>query len=297
MRAEIEVHGGGEIVHRVNGETVLRYEKPQMGGGAVAGHDPALKRDGEILTSGSISLQAESHPVEFRKVELLNLVGCQDKKAKNYKSYFEKDDPRPAATTDAARPGIELLHVNRKEFLTLVGGSALFAATASALEVVTAEAAPPGRKPVLGPAQRATLKALADEIIPAADGMPSAGEMGAAAYLERAAQRDEGVASALRDALASIEQRARARHRRSLRAPPGGHARGSPPGDGEGRRSTNSGPRGISSTRRTTRTRWSGSASATTSSRPTAPGRRSSRSRKRCSSASAAMPRLYRAVP
>jgi hypothetical protein len=93
VRAELEVHGGGEIVHKVNGETVLRYEKPQIGGGNVAGHDPAVKKDGEILTSGTISLQAESHPVEFRKVELLNLVGCRDKKAKNYKSYFEKDDP------------------------------------------------------------------------------------------------------------------------------------------------------------------------------------------------------------
>lgn len=94
VRAEIEVHGGGEIVHRVNGETVLRYEKPQIGGGNVAGHDPALKKDGEILTSGTISLQAESHPVEFRKVELLNLAGCMDKKAKNYKSYYEKADPK-----------------------------------------------------------------------------------------------------------------------------------------------------------------------------------------------------------
>jgi len=93
VRAEIEVHGGGEIVHKVNGDTVLRYEQPQIGGGNVAGHDPAVKRDGEILTGGSISLQAESHPVEFRKVELLNLVGCRDRKAKNYKSYFEKDDP------------------------------------------------------------------------------------------------------------------------------------------------------------------------------------------------------------
>jgi len=50
--------------------------------------------DGEILTSGTISLQAESHAVEFRKVELLNLVGCMDKKAKNYKTYYEKDDPK-----------------------------------------------------------------------------------------------------------------------------------------------------------------------------------------------------------
>lgn len=93
VRVEIEVHGGGEIVHRVNGETVLRYERPQIGGGNVAAHDPAAKRDGELLTHGSISLQAESHPVEFRKVELLNLAGCTDAKAKNYKSYYEKSEP------------------------------------------------------------------------------------------------------------------------------------------------------------------------------------------------------------
>jgi hypothetical protein len=92
VRAEFEVHGDGEIVHKANGETVLRYEKPQIGGGAVANYDPAVKKDGELLSSGSISLQAESHPCEFRKVELLNLVGCRDKKAKNYKSYYEKDD-------------------------------------------------------------------------------------------------------------------------------------------------------------------------------------------------------------
>jgi hypothetical protein len=92
VRAEIEVHGGGQVVHRVNGETVLRYEQPQIGGGAVANHDPAAKKDGQVLTSGTLSLQAESHPVEFRKVELLNLVGCVDKKAKNYKIYYEKDD-------------------------------------------------------------------------------------------------------------------------------------------------------------------------------------------------------------
>ena len=93
VRVEVEVHGAGAIIHRVNGESVLQYEKPQIGGGNVAGHDSAVKRDGELLSAGSISLQAESHPIEFRKVELLNLAGCMDKKAKNYKSYFEKDEP------------------------------------------------------------------------------------------------------------------------------------------------------------------------------------------------------------
>ena len=73
VRVEVEVHGGGVITHRVNGETVLSYEKPQVGGGNVSGFDPAVKKDGELLTAGSISLQSESHPVEFRKVELHEL--------------------------------------------------------------------------------------------------------------------------------------------------------------------------------------------------------------------------------
>jgi hypothetical protein len=93
VRVEVEVHGDGVITHKVNGETVLSYEKPQIGGANVANYDPAAKRDGEILGGGSISLQAESHPVEFRKVELLNLVGCMDKKARNYRTYYEKDEP------------------------------------------------------------------------------------------------------------------------------------------------------------------------------------------------------------
>jgi len=44
------------------------------------------------LREGYIALQAESHPTEFRKVELLNLVGCMDKKASNFKAYFVKAD-------------------------------------------------------------------------------------------------------------------------------------------------------------------------------------------------------------
>lgn len=93
VRVEAEVHGDGLVIHRVNGEEVLRYEKPQVGGGVVSGYDPTVKKDGELLSSGTISLQSESHPIEFRKVELLNLVGCTDPKALNYKSYFEKSDP------------------------------------------------------------------------------------------------------------------------------------------------------------------------------------------------------------
>ena len=93
VRVEVDVHGDGVITHKVNGETVLSYEKPQVGGGNVSKHDPAVKKDGQLLESGSISLQSESHPVEFRKVELLNLVGCMDRRSKSYRPYFEKPDP------------------------------------------------------------------------------------------------------------------------------------------------------------------------------------------------------------
>jgi len=57
---EVEVHGNATIRHIVNGEVVLEYEKPQLD-------------NNEMLSEGYISLQAESHPVEFRKVELLPL--------------------------------------------------------------------------------------------------------------------------------------------------------------------------------------------------------------------------------
>ena len=61
---EAEVRGGEEIVHYVNGKEVLRYQKPQLD-------------DGTPLTSGYISIQAETHPTEFRKIELLPLEGNQ----------------------------------------------------------------------------------------------------------------------------------------------------------------------------------------------------------------------------
>jgi 3-keto-disaccharide hydrolase len=93
VRVEVEVHGDGVIRHFANGKEVLSYEMSQVGGGAVNHFLPSVKKDGQLLSGGSISLQAESHPVEFRKVELLPLEGCTDQKATNYKSYYLKSDP------------------------------------------------------------------------------------------------------------------------------------------------------------------------------------------------------------
>jgi hypothetical protein len=74
VRVEVEVRGGDVVRHIVDGKTVLEYQKPQIGGGSVTNFDPAVKQDGKILTEGWISLQSESHPIEFRKVELLDLT-------------------------------------------------------------------------------------------------------------------------------------------------------------------------------------------------------------------------------
>lgn len=93
VRVEVLVHGDEVIKHMVEGATVLEYTKPQIGGGAVSPVDPKIKVDGTPLTGGYISLQAETAPIDFRKVELLDLEGCTDKKASNYKTYFVKSNP------------------------------------------------------------------------------------------------------------------------------------------------------------------------------------------------------------
>jgi hypothetical protein len=92
VRVEVLVHGDELIRHMIDGQTVLEYSKPQIGGGNAAPTDPAVKVDGTPLTGGYIALQAETAPTDFRKVELLNLEGCTDPKARNYKTYFVKSN-------------------------------------------------------------------------------------------------------------------------------------------------------------------------------------------------------------
>ena len=92
VRVEVLVLGDSIIKHIVEGDTVLSYGKPQIGGGAVSDYNPGTKLDGKLLSEGYIALQAESHPTEFRKVEVLPLIGCTDPKASNYKTYYLKSN-------------------------------------------------------------------------------------------------------------------------------------------------------------------------------------------------------------
>jgi hypothetical protein len=93
VRVEVEVRGDEGIRHIVDGQTVLEYSRPQIGGGQVSPFDPKVKTDGTPLTGGHIAIQAETGPTDFRKIELLNLEGCTDPKASNYRAYFVKANP------------------------------------------------------------------------------------------------------------------------------------------------------------------------------------------------------------
>ncbi|UCE92792.1 MAG: DUF1080 domain-containing protein [Flavobacteriaceae bacterium] len=66
---EVEVRGDSVIKHYVNGALVLEYDRPVIGGE----YNSLEEKAGEPLKTGYISLQSESHPVEFKNIMLLDL--------------------------------------------------------------------------------------------------------------------------------------------------------------------------------------------------------------------------------
>ena len=73
VTAEVEVNGNGVIKHIIDGDTVLEYSKPQLDERDDHAKELAEKGGTVMLSGGTISLQSESHPVHFRKVELMPL--------------------------------------------------------------------------------------------------------------------------------------------------------------------------------------------------------------------------------
>lgn len=106
VHVEVVVMGEEYIAHLIDNDTVLRYEHPQIGGAfiskalkgqdwesmGVSNKEKWIVIEGERLSEGYIAVQAESHPIDFKNIELLDLCGCTDPKALNYKSYFIKSD-------------------------------------------------------------------------------------------------------------------------------------------------------------------------------------------------------------
>jgi hypothetical protein len=71
---EVEVHGNEQVIHRVNGVEVMRYQHPQL--------DPTDADAKALLAAGSplqisfghIALQAESQPIWFRNIRIKPLT-------------------------------------------------------------------------------------------------------------------------------------------------------------------------------------------------------------------------------
>lgn len=73
VTVEVEVRGGDTIQHIVGEQVVLEYSEPQYDK-----RDPTTKNlipeSGDlIIREGTISIQSESHPTQFRKIELKKL--------------------------------------------------------------------------------------------------------------------------------------------------------------------------------------------------------------------------------
>lgn len=92
VKVQAVVLGDSIIQHIIENDTVISYSKPIIGGAYAEGAKPEVKIDNTPIRDGYIAIQAEGHPISFKKIEVLNLCGCMDPKAKNYKSYYLKAD-------------------------------------------------------------------------------------------------------------------------------------------------------------------------------------------------------------
>lgn len=73
VTAEVEVRGSKVVRHIMEGETVLEYSEPQLDDLDEHAAMLADKYGGNLLEKGTISLQSESHPCDFRSVEIMIL--------------------------------------------------------------------------------------------------------------------------------------------------------------------------------------------------------------------------------
>lgn len=72
VKAEVHVHGNDVIRHYINGNLVMEYNQPQLDE-TDADARKLLKTMDKMLSEGYIALQAESHPLEFRNIQLMPL--------------------------------------------------------------------------------------------------------------------------------------------------------------------------------------------------------------------------------
>jgi hypothetical protein len=69
---EVEVNGNGTMRHIYNGVVVSEYSQPQLDE-TDADAQRLMTGEDKMISEGYIAIQAETHPTEFRKIELLVL--------------------------------------------------------------------------------------------------------------------------------------------------------------------------------------------------------------------------------
>lgn len=73
ITAELIVYDDSLVTHLINGDTVLQYSKPTMGGGVVNGYDSTIWSSGKPLKEGFIALQSEGQPIDFKNIVIRDL--------------------------------------------------------------------------------------------------------------------------------------------------------------------------------------------------------------------------------
>ena len=70
---DIVARANGEIAHVIEGDTIMKYYNPVMGGGVVNNIKEGALEEGKALNGGYFALQSESSPIQFRKVMIKQL--------------------------------------------------------------------------------------------------------------------------------------------------------------------------------------------------------------------------------
>lgn len=73
VTAEVEVRGSRVVKHIMDGQVVLEYTEPQYDPRDAHAKELADQQGKLLIDGGYLSLQSESHPIDFRKVELMLL--------------------------------------------------------------------------------------------------------------------------------------------------------------------------------------------------------------------------------
>lgn len=101
--ASLSVMGDSIIRHykgpNPSGTPEVTYYRPVYQSGAVKSPPANVPANGTRLREGYIAIQAETHPYNFRKLEVLDLEGCMDQSKPAYRSYFVRSKPGACEAT------------------------------------------------------------------------------------------------------------------------------------------------------------------------------------------------------